>query len=101
MRRGRPIRRPMAVAATASGGARTAPSANAAGHPRLGTSACTSTATPAAVKTTRPTESSRIGRRLAAKSTSEVCSAAAYSSGGSRPSSTTSGSSSISGAIGR
>ena len=49
---------------------------------------------------TSPTESSRIGRRLALKSTSEVPCAAAYSSGGSRPNSTTSSESSTSGTPG-
>ena len=77
MRRGRPIRRPTAVAATASGGATTAPIARAPGQPTPGSSACTSTPTPTVVKTTRPTESSRIERRLALKSTSEVWMAAA------------------------
>ena len=101
MRRGSPIRRPMAVAATASGGATTAPIANASGHPRSGSNRWTTTATPAAVNTTSPTDSSRIGRRLAVKSTREVCTAAAYSSGGSSPSSTTSGSRWISGITGR
>ena len=97
MRRGSPIRRPIAVAATASGGATTAPIANARGQPRSGSSACDDPATPAVVKTTSPTDSSRIGRRLALKSTREVCTAAAYSSGGSRPNSTTSASRSTSG----
>ena len=46
MRRGRPIRRPIAVAATASGGATTAPMAKQGAHPRSGSSAWTSTATP-------------------------------------------------------
>ena len=68
-RRGSPIRRPMAVAATASGGATTAPMANDAGQPRSGSIACTSTPTPRVVNTTSPTDSSRIGRRLALKST--------------------------------
>ena len=49
-------------------------------------------ATPTVVNTTSPTDSSRMARRLALKSTSDVWIAAAYSSGGSRPSSTTSGS---------
>ena len=101
MRRGRPMRRPIVVAATASGGATTAPIAKAAGQPRSGRSALTRTATPTVVKATRPTDSSRIDRRLALKSTRLVCSAAAYSSGGSRPKSTTSGSSCTSGTNGR
>ena len=43
-RRGSPIRRAIAVAATASGGATTAPSANAAAQVRPGTTACTTSA---------------------------------------------------------
>ena len=54
IRRGSPIRRPTAVAATASGGATTAPMANAAGQPTPGMSACTSAPMPAVVKMTRP-----------------------------------------------
>ena len=77
MRRGSPIRRPIAVAATASGGATTAPMAKAIGQEMSGISACTTTPTPRVVKATRPTQSSRIERRLALKSTSEVCSAVA------------------------
>ncbi len=91
-RRGSPIRRPIAVAATASGGATTAPSASATAQEIPGRIACTTAPTPTVVKTTSPIESSRIGRRLALKSTSEVCWAAAYSSGGSNPNSTTSAS---------
>ena len=101
MRRGRPMRRPIVVAATASGGATTAPIAKAAGQPRSGRSALTRTATPAVVKATSPTDNSRIDRRLALKSTRLVCRAAAYSSGGSRPKSTISGSSCTSGTNGR
>ena len=59
------------------------------------------TPTPRVVNTTRPTDSSRIARRLALKSTSEVWIAAAYSSGGSSPNSTTSGSRWISGTPGK
>ncbi len=77
IRRGSPIRRPIAVAATASGGATTAPIMKAAGQPRSGISSWTSTATPAVVNTTSPTDSSRIGRRLALKSTRDVRMAAA------------------------
>ena len=101
MRRGSPIRRPIAVAATASGGATTAPMAKAGHQPRSGSSACTSTATPTVVNATSPTESSRIARRWALKSTRLVWMAAAYSSGGSSPNSTTSGSSATSGMNGR
>ncbi len=101
IRRGRPIRRPIEVAATASGGATTAPIASAIAHEMPGISQCTITPTPAAVNTTSPIESSRIARRLALKSTRDVCSAAAYSSGGSSPSSTTSCSRWTSGANGK
>ena len=61
MRRGSPILRATAVAATASGGATTAPIANETGHEMPGMSACTMAPTPKVVNTTRPTESSRIG----------------------------------------
>ena len=88
MRRGRPIRRPIAVAATASGGATTAPIASAAHQSIPGNSACTRTPTPNVVMSTRPKLSSRMGRRFALKSTRDVEMAAAYNSGGSRPSST-------------
>ena len=54
-RRGRPIRRAMAVAATASGGATTAPSANAAAN-GTGSSHHVTRPTPSAVKITSPTE---------------------------------------------
>ena len=101
IRRGSPIRRAIAVAATASGGATTAPMASEIGHEMPGMRACTMAPTPKVVNTTRPTESSRIARRLALKSTSEVWIAAAYKSGGSRPSSTISGSRWISGTPGR
>ena len=76
IRRGSPIRRPMVVAATASGGATTAPIASAAGQPTSGSSSWTSQPMPKVVKTTRPTERSRITRRWALKSTSDVCRAA-------------------------
>ena len=99
--RGSPIRRAMAVAATASGGATTAPMAKETGQEMSGIKACTMTPTPRVVNTTRPTDSSRIARRLALKSTSEVWIAAAYSSGGSSPNSTTSGSRWISGTPGK
>ena len=97
IRRGSPIRRPIAVAATASGGATTAPIARAIGHETPGSSRCATSPTPNVVNATSPTDSSRIGRRLARKSTSEVPCAAAYSSGGSSPNSTTSSESSTSG----
>src|SRR3954447_12416817 len=90
IRRGSPIRRPIAVAATASGGATTAPIAREAHQSRPGSKACTSTPTPSVVNTTSPTLSRRIARRWALKSTSEVWIAAAYSRGGRSPSRTTS-----------
>ncbi len=71
-RRGSPIRRPMAVAATASGGETTAPIAKEAPHEMPGRTAWTSAPMPTVVNTTRPTESSRMARRLALKSTSEL-----------------------------
>ena len=63
--RGNPILRAMAVAATASGGATTAPMASDTGQVTSGSSRCTTAATPAMVNSTSPTESSRIGRRCA------------------------------------
>jgi hypothetical protein len=91
-RRGNPIRRPIAVAATASGGATTAPIANEAAHEMPGRSSCTRAPMPTVVKATSPIDSRRMGRRLALKSTSELWIAVAYSSGGSMPNSTISGS---------
>ncbi len=69
--RGRPTRRAMEVAATASGGATTAPSANAAGKP-MGRIHQVISPTPSAVTTTRSTERAPIARMLARKSISEV-----------------------------
>ena len=71
-RRGSPIRRPIAVAATASGGATTAPIANEAAHEMPGRSSCTRAPMPTVVKATSPIDSRRMGRRLALKSTSEA-----------------------------
>ena len=65
------------LAATASGGATTAPIASAAHQSRPGSRLCTSQPTPAVVNTTSPTLSRRIDRRLALKSTSDVWIAAA------------------------
>ena len=77
MRRGSPTLRAIVVAATASGGATTAPSANAAAQPISGRTAWTSTATPAVVKSTSPTLSRAIGRLFVRKSTNDVRMAAA------------------------
>ena len=76
-RRGSPMRRATAVAATASGGATTAPMAIEAAQPRLGTSQWTTAATANVVTRTSRIESRRIVPRLALKSTSEVWIAAA------------------------
>ncbi len=92
-RRGRPTRRATAVVATASGGATTAPRAKAAAKDRPGTTQRATTATTSAVNATSPTDSRPIGRRLRRTSMSEVRIEAAYSRGGSRPTSTRSGSS--------
>ena len=67
-RLGIPTRRPIEIAATASGGATIAPSVRAAAHGRPGTTACATAPTTRQVKTTSPTESSAIGRALARKS---------------------------------
>ena len=94
------MRRPIAVAATASGGATTAPIAKAT--PKSRPSAhCRKIATPSAVKSTSPTDRLRMTPRLLRKSTSEVWIAAAYSRGGRIPSSTTSGLRATSGTNGR
>ena len=77
IRRGSPIRRPIAVAATASGGATTAPIARAIAQETPGSSRCATSPTPNVVNATSPTDSSRIGRLLTRKSTSEVPCAAA------------------------
>lgn len=99
-RRGSPMRRPTAVAATASGGATTAPIAKATPKSRPSTHRRKS-ATPSAVKSTSPTDRLRMTPRLLRKSTSEVWIAAAYSSGGRMPSSTMSGLRATSGTNGR
>jgi len=71
-----PTRRAIDVAATASGGATTAPSARAAAR---GTGRTHQTSSPMQIvlKITSPTESSMIGRTLRRKSTSDVRMAAA------------------------
>ena len=87
-----PTRRATTLAATASGGATTAPSAMPPASGSPGITAQATTPTPSAVNTTSPTDISPIALRFFRKSTSDVWMAAEYSSGGSRPSSTTSGS---------
>ncbi|CAN5265900.1 hypothetical protein BH20ACT5_BH20ACT5_01320 [soil metagenome] len=64
-RRGNPTRRPIVVAATASGGATIAPSANAAASGNSGTSAWATSPTTTVVNSTSPIDSSLIGRRFA------------------------------------
>lgn len=63
-RGGRPTRRPIAVAATASVGATTAPSATASANGMLGKSQCTAAPITTAETTTRPAESHVISARL-------------------------------------
>ena len=101
MRRGMPTRRAMLVAATASVGATTAPSAKAAASDTAGTTHHATSPTIVMVKPTSPTDSNTMLCRLALKSTSEVRIAAAYSSGGSSPMRITSGLISMRGTPGR
>ena len=75
-RRGSPIARPTAVAATASGGPTTAPRAKATAN-GMWSSAERKIPTPSAVKSTRPIDRLRMAARLVRKSTSEVEMAAA------------------------
>jgi len=70
--RGTPRRWKTLVAATASGGATIAPSANAAGQPRPGMSAWATTATTTVVNSTRPTARRPIERMFARMSRMEV-----------------------------
>ena len=90
MPRGSPMRRAMAVAATASGGATTAPNATAAAN-GMGSSSQATRPTVNVVKITSPTARKPIARRLAEMSTRDVRMAAAYNNGGSNPISTRSG----------
>src|SRR3954454_15675655 len=95
--RGSPSSRPTAVAATASGGATIAPRANPAASGRPGTSAHATKPTAAVVASTSPTDSRVIDRSSLRKPRTELCQAAAYSSGGTKKNSTSSGLSSYSG----
>lgn len=94
IRRGIPTRRAIEVAATASGGATTAPRTMAAASETEGTIHHVISPTAKADTITKTTESHRSASLVRAKSTSEVRIAAAYRSGGSSPTSTRSGSSS-------
>jgi len=75
-RRGRPTRRPIAVAATASVGDTMAPSTKAAPHERPSTAACATAATTSIVASTSPIESREIGRTFARRSRSDAKNAA-------------------------
>ena len=93
------MRRATAVAATASGGATTAPRAIAADN-GMPISHQVTSPTPAAVKMTSPTDSSPMTFLFAPRSTSEVRIAAAYRRGGRMPRRISSGPTWTSGAIG-
>ena len=71
-----PTRRAIAVAATASGGATTAPSATPAASPRPGTTAAATAPAASAETSVSPTESMRIGRRWIRNAGSEAANAA-------------------------
>ena len=81
--------RATADTAVASVGATIAPSTNATGHDSP--SACPTAATPAAVTSTNTTDKSRMARRFARISRSEVLSASQYSNAGRKIDSTTCG----------
>ena len=72
MRRGRPTRLAIAVAATGSGGDTTAPRAKHAARGISGTMACSTSPTASTVTSTSPMASSRIGRRLARKPGTDI-----------------------------
>jgi hypothetical protein len=91
----------MTPAATASVGDSTAPRTNAACQDIPWMTAWATTATATVVTTTRPTDSSVIGPRLARRSRSEEKNAAAYSSGGRKIRRTRSGLSPVAGTPGR
>ncbi len=76
MRRGTTSWRRKAVAAGASGGETRAPRAKAAAHGKPGTTVCAATPTTMVVKTTRPTASNPMGRRLARRSRHDAVRAA-------------------------
>ncbi len=85
--------RAIAVAATASGGAITAPSTSATGTVSPGTNRYAAYPTASVAKSTYPTESIAMGRMFARRSRYELSTAAVYSSGGSSSGSTMCGSS--------
>src|SRR3954452_23666816 len=100
-RRGSPSRRPIADAATASGGATTAPRASAAARAMPGSSSQVTQPTNTVVTTTSTTDIEKMLALLCLKSNSDVRDVVAYSRGGSSAKSTTSGSSRTSGTEGR
>ncbi len=81
-RRGAPMSRNRAVAATASVAESIAPSANATGQPISGTNACAMAPTSTVDTRTRPIASERIGRSWARMSRGEISNPAMYTSGG-------------------
>ena len=90
-----------AVAATASGGATTAPSAIAAGHGRSGIRRRATTATAAVVSPTATTTSPVTGAQLSLRSLSDASYAASRSTGATKIASASSGGSVKDGAAGR
>lgn len=95
MRGGSPKRLPRLIAATASGGETTAPSAMASDSATPGSSQWTTRPAANAESTTRTTDSETITRTFLRNSTKGTCRAAAYSSGGSTTPRMRCGSSSI------
>ena len=91
-RRWRPRRRPIDAAATASGGATTAPSTSALASGSSGTSSHAAIPTTAVLNTTRPIASWLIRFMFSRRRSVELSSAAEYSSGGRTRKSTRSGS---------
>ncbi len=101
IRGGSPTRRPMAVAATASVGLTTAPSAVASAKEMLGKIQWTTAPITSAETITITTESQVIRKRLRRTSMTGRLTAEEYSSGGSTPARISSGSMWIAGAPGR
>ena len=88
---------PIEVAATASGGLITAPTATAAAKPRSGKIHHSSAPVPKAETSTSATDSAPMVRRSRRKSTTGMFTAAEYSSGGSTTARISSGSGSMCG----
>src|SRR5262249_48341858 len=98
--RGRPSRRPIEVADTASVGATIAPSVSAAAGVNSGTVRYATYPTANAVATVSPTAISAIGRRFFRSATYELSSPADHTNGGRITDSTKSGDSSTEGTPG-